>query len=288
MDAVKDDIRDFIVMVSASFVILFLHELIGVMYTTTRGNPFLQAAIALLLPALKFFLRSIYAFYFRHKVEGFSTTLVVFEVEFFNVLYTSLFMQSATNLMVLLSLVVVDFIENVSFLYRMNRLGNELKKINERGTTTHLKLRRLLFRTELVVLVELVEVLTPLLFATFLLIQQNSSNLRFYPMQADMTAAELKELLLNLMSLSVIELLSLLALIGTLAWRFNLPLWSQIGFFITKNRGSILSTMIIWFVLRAVRLSSSLTKRLKSCNMLLPQGMATKLSAITWCCLSGR
>ena len=191
-----------------SFTILALHEAIGVFYTSVDGNQWAQSAVAMILPVLKFVFRSFYGSYFKDKAEGYATGLMTFEVELFNTLYTSIF----------------------SFLYRMNRLGNELSKINTRGTTKHTFLRRVLFRTELVVLVEFIEFLTPLIYGIHLVLLRHAPNLQYFPAFASLSV------------LASFEFVSLVSLIITLKHRYNLPLLHQIGFFADKHRGLIFTT----------------------------------------------
>ena len=128
--------RDLLINMAVSFVLMFSHELIGVLYTIARGNEWIQSAVALLLPILKFTVRSIFAWYFRGKVEGYATVLMTFEVEFFNTLYTSIFMQSSKSPMVLLGLMSIDVIENLWFLYQMHQFGKKLKQIDSRVRKT--------------------------------------------------------------------------------------------------------------------------------------------------------
>lgn len=184
-----------------SLVLMCCHETVGVLYTIAKGQVWLQSAVAMLLPMLKFIFRSFFAWYFKGNMEGYATTLMAFQVELFNTLYTSIFMHV---------LMAVDVAENLSFLYRMNQLGEKVNQINKRGTTTHVILRQVLFRTELVVLVEIVEVLTPLLYGASLLILRHSSNLRYFKAIDVMTDVEFYNSILNLLLLDGFELASLL------------------------------------------------------------------------------
>ena len=232
---------------AVSFVLLLSHQLIGVLYTIASGNEWIQSAVALLLPILKFTVRSTYAWYFRGKVEGYATVLMAFEVEFFNTLYTSIFMQSSKSPMVLFVLMSVDVFENLSFLYRMNQLGTKLKQISSRGTTKHQFLRQVLFRTELVVLVELIEVLTPLLYGCYLILLRHLPNGSSFESLFNLSNEEFYQSIRNLVVLDGFELLSLIALIATLKYRFNLPLFEQIGFFLSQHASIVIATNCIWF-----------------------------------------
>ena len=245
----KAQVIDLLTTMGISFTILALHEAIGVFYTSVDGNQWAQSAVAMILPVLKFVFRSFYGSYFKDKAEGYATGLMTFEVELFNTLYTSIFMQSATNPIVMMSLISVDVFENVSFLYRMNKLGNELSKINTRGTTKHTFLRRVLFRTELVVLVEFIEVLTPLIYGIHLVLLRHAPNLQYFPAFASLSDAEFYESMENLVVLASFEFVSLVSLIITLKYRYDLPLLHQIGFFVDKHRGLIFTTTCMWLAI---------------------------------------
>ena len=240
----RHEIFPFVVTNGISFSVLILHEGICVLYTKADGNVWSQLLIACCLPLLKFLAQRIVCWYFKEKGDGYSTSIIAFEIKFFNMLYTSLFMQTSTNALVSAGLVSFDLVENLYFLYRMNTLASKLKT---RGSSTQGMMRNLLFRTEMVVLVECVEVITPLLYGNYLLVLRQLPNLKYYPAIANLSDEEFNQSIYKLLILDAIELAGLLCLILTLKIRFKLPLIAQIGFALKKNRGLNLSTMTLWF-----------------------------------------
>ena len=233
-----------VVAVTIAVSSMLLHESIGVLYTKAKGNVGMQFLIACCLPMLKFLAQRIVCWYFKERGDGYSISIIAFEIKFFNMLYTSLFIQTSTNALVSAGLVSFDLVENLYFLYRMNTLASKLKT---RGSSTQGMMRNLLFRTEMVVLVECVEVITPLLYGNYLLVLRQLPNLKYYPAIANLSDEEFNQSIYKLLILDAIELAGLLCLILTLKIRFKLPLIAQIGFALKKNRGLNLSTMTLWF-----------------------------------------
>ena len=223
-----------------SFTILFFHEAIGILYVSQKDNALTQSAVALLLPATKFVFRFLTRKLLKENEVG--TALITFEVEFFNTLYTSIFMQTATNSMVVLSLMSVDIIENAMFLVQMNRLASKMNKCTNKTQV----LRELLYKTEMAVLVEVVEVITPIIYGAYIIMIRNSPNLIYNKGLNALSDEEFATALSNLYILVAFELFSLVSLMGTLKFRFNLPLFHQVGFFIQQHKWLILSMMNLW------------------------------------------
>ena len=235
----KKIIKDIISM-GYSFTSLLLHEAIGILYISQKDNALIQSAVALLLPATKFLLRFLTRKLLKENELG--TALITFEVEFFNTLYTSIFMQTATNSMVVLSLMSVDIIENVMFLVQMNRLASKMNKCTNKNQV----LRELLHKTKMAVLVEVVEVITPIIYGAYIITVRFGPNLLYNKGLSALSDEEFENAIVNLLILVAFELFSLVSLIGTLKFRFNLPLFHQVGFFIQQHKWIILCTMNLW------------------------------------------
>ena len=137
-----------------SFGTLLTHELIGVLFVHYKDDPVIASLVSLLLPATKYAVRYVQMKLLRGFQEGFATIVVSFEVQFFNSLYMALLMETVTSSLTLVVLMMVDVVENTYFLFSTHRKARQFK-----GDPT-LKLK-LLFRTELVVLLEFIEVVTP-------------------------------------------------------------------------------------------------------------------------------
>lgn len=242
---VRGDMFKVLISIAISFSLLASHIFVGVIYTA-QTDPLAQSAVALLLPALKFVYRYFVARQLKDEREGLGAAIIAFEIEYFNTLYISIFMQTATNKMVLLSLVCIDMFENLSFLIRMNQIA---KVVNKKDSKDDKLKRRFYFQTKMVVLVELVEVVTPILYGTYLCILRQLPNLRFYEDLNQTTDMDFYDSIWNLALLGVFELFSLLAFIGTLKYRFQMPVFSQMGYFINENKYIILSMMNMWLAL---------------------------------------
>lgn len=246
---VKSQLTKISISILVSLGTLFCHEAIGVLFTAVKGNPILQSVVALMLPALKFILRFFQSWLLADQAEGLSTSIVIFEVEFFNTLYTSMFMQSATNPMVLISLMAVDVIENCYFLFRLNQLALEKKRIASDVKTRDKQMRSLLAKIELVVLIEFVEVLTPVLYGIYLIVLRNVHNLKYYQVLQALSDIEFNSSIWNLAGLTLAELASLICLIGTLVHRYDLPIVKQMGFFLWECKFLVIFTMSLWLIL---------------------------------------
>lgn len=198
------------------------HQLISVLYTA-QTDPMMQSIVALLLPSIKFLYRYIVSKYLGPEFKSLALTLTVFEIEFFNTLYTSVFMQTATNGMVLFTLMSIDIIENCFFFFRMNYMAKKIQSQVKTAKNDDTGLRQILSQTEMVVLVELVEVATPILCMAFLRALRELPNLKYVEAIAALSDDELNASLWNLSLLAAFELLSLVAFIVSLKYRFDLP-----------------------------------------------------------------
>ena len=98
--------------VFSTYTTLVVHEAIGVLYASQQGAPLYQACAGLLLPIMKFVSRYFQMSLLRHSDEGLGSSIISFEVEFFNSLYTSVFLQTTDNLLCIVTLSVIDVIEN--------------------------------------------------------------------------------------------------------------------------------------------------------------------------------
>ena len=94
---------------------------------------------------------------------------------------------------------------------------------------------------------ELVEVLTPLLYGCYLILLRHLPNASSLEPLFNLSNEEFDQSIRNLMLLNGFELLSLVALIATLKYRFNLPLFEQIGFFLSQHSSIVIATLSLWF-----------------------------------------
>ena len=156
---------------AVSFTCLVLHEALGVLYTSQKHDPWAQSAVALLLSLLKYCLRILYSWILQSRGDVL-ISVTIFEVKFFNMLYTSIFTQQATNTGVLIALLGADAIENLYFLAKMNHLGKLIAHESIEIT------RKALFKTTYVSLMQLLEVSTPILYILYLCLIQQHPNLQ--------------------------------------------------------------------------------------------------------------
>lgn len=120
---VKADVQAVVMSVLLSYSTIVWHEIVGVLYRNQSEDPLKQAAVGLTLPFLRIGLQRCTRKIFEDKVEGLAGALSIFEVKFFNSLYTSIFTQQTVNIFVRFSLLSWDLIENIYFLYTLNSLG---------------------------------------------------------------------------------------------------------------------------------------------------------------------
>lgn len=147
--------------------------------------------------------------------------------------------------MVVLSLMSVDIIENLVFFVQMNRLASKMKHHSDPKGQNQV-LRSLLHKTEMAVLVEAVEVITPIIYGVYINTIRYGPNLVYYKGLNALSDGEFADALWNLFVLGAFELFSFVSLIGTLKYRFDLPLFHQVGFFVREHKWLILSTMNLW------------------------------------------
>ena len=239
---VKNGLKTFVITVMASFTVLLTHELLGVLYMSQKHNPLAQSAVALLLALLKVVLRVVFASILQSHCEM-ATGMAIFEVKFFNMLYTSIFTQQTTNVLVLIALLGADAIENLYFLWKLNKLGKLYQKNS--GQTA----RAVLFKTEYVALLQFLEVVTPILYILYLCLIRQHPNIEFIKGINQLSETELYESLRGLALLSGFEFVCMMVSAGILKCRYNLSMFYQIGFYLSQNKMLVLSLLNLWSVL---------------------------------------
>ena len=239
---VKKGLQTFIVTMIASFTVLLGHEALGVLYTSQRFNPLAQSGVVWLLGFLKFILRVFYSWALRSHGEM-ANGMLIFEVKFFNMLYTAIFTQQTTNSMVLLFLLSTDAIKNFYFLVKLNSLGNLYQK--DEGKRT----RRVLFRTEYIALLQFVEVTTPIVYILYLCLIRQHPNIKFIKGLNRLSDRDLNQSLGNLALLSCFEFICMLGSAILLKLRYNLSVFHQIGFYLSKNKALVISLLNVWSVI---------------------------------------
>ena len=225
---VKASVWKFGISLGTSVSLFASHQFISVLYAS-QTDPIAQSIVALFLPGIKFFYRFLVSKSLGEDFQKLALISTVFEIEFFNTLYTSVFMQT----------------------FRVNYAAKKIKKKIKSEKEGEEGLRRILCQTELVVLVELVEVVTPILYMAFLITFRQVHNLKYVEALAAMTDDQFHATLWNLAVLTAFELLSLITFIGSLKLRFDLPAFTQMGFFISNNKFLILPLMTMWFTVAA-------------------------------------
>ena len=238
---VKKGLKTFVVTAMGSFAVLVAHELLGVLYTSQKHNPLAQSGVALLLALLKFILRVFYSWALQSYNEM-ATGSAIFEVKFFNMLYTSIFTQQTTNSLVLASLLAADAIENLYFLWKLNNLGKLYRKNSGKMA------RIVLFQTEYVALLQFLEVATPVLYILYLILIRHHPNIVFIKGINQLSETELYESLGNLALLAGFEFICLISSAAILKFRYNLSLFYQIGFYLSQNKMLVLSLMDLWAI----------------------------------------
>ncbi|TYZ66580.1 hypothetical protein PybrP1_001680 [[Pythium] brassicae (nom. inval.)] len=107
----------------------------------------------------------------------------------------------------------------------------------------------LLWRCELVLLVEFVEAAIPLLYATYLAILYHLPNARYYPETASMDSAQLHKAIAQIVTYGALELLSLVFVHLMLNRRFKLSPLHQLAFVLESERALILGAFVAWGVI---------------------------------------
>ena len=241
--ALRPKIKLPILSAAVSVTTLVVHELIGVLFTSQRERPIIAGLISLLLPLAKFGFRCLQMHLLKNcKQEGFGTMLVVFEVEFFNSLYMSVFLEKVTSPLNIVLLIMVDVIENVLFLVHAHRQALKIKR-HCTPKEKDKRVRQLLFQTELAVLIEFSEVLTPLIYAVWI------TGVQFTPNKAWIRGLETTDIeyyynaMFNLALLALLEFISLSLFVGILTYKHQLPIFRQLHFALNAYSHTILALM---------------------------------------------
>ena len=223
-----------------SYSNLLVYEALGVIYV--HVDPQQKAVVALMLPIVKFCFRYAQQWLLKNGMEGLPTTIIAFESEFFSSLYISIFLQNTTNPITIVVLLIGDALQNVWFLYR---LWNDMTHYE--NTQCPLLRRKVLFRTEKKVLIELVEVLTPIMYGIWLIALWNSPNLQFYQSTLRETnRSDFEASLWNLVLLIFLQASSLTIMMVVVTKRFGFPIWKQVGFVLEGQQRHITMVVLFW------------------------------------------
>ena len=236
-----------------SYGTTLIHEAVGVLYTSQAHSIVNQALVAVCLPVLKISFRFMQSWLLRKRSEGFGTMIASFEVEFFNKIYTSIFLQNTASLYIIIVLLSFDVVENTLFIFEMNSLashcfedGRSDGKLDQNSFTGNTLLdRKLLFRTEVVGLIEVVEVLTPLMYLTYICMIRIHPNLKYITTLRILSDEEFFGAVKNILLYSLVEFVSILGLMIPLWYRFHLPLLFQTGYAMREHKWTIVSLMSV-------------------------------------------
>ena len=163
-------------------------------------------------------------------------------MELFNVLYTSVFLQRTESLLMMVVLMGVDVAENLYFLSSLEKVA---KALSHQDTLTREK-ARLLFRCEMVVLVELIEVVAPLVYANFLFCLWHSPNAPFYKHFQGISEPQFFRSLEKVFLLAGLQALSLGLFMWRLYYTHRVPVIAQLGFAIREYRWVIFTSLGVW------------------------------------------
>ena len=241
--ALRSQMKVPVLSIFASYSTLLVHELIGVLFTSQKDRPILAGLISLLLPLTKFGFRILQMRLLRNsKHEGLGTIVSVFEVELFNSLYMSVFLEKVTSAFNIVLLIMVDVLENAFFLIYTHRQALKLRH----GCSSEEKevlVRQLLFQTELAVLIEFTEVLTPLIYGVWITGVQFTPNKAWIKGLQDTDVSYYYNDMNNLGLLMLLELALLMLLMGVLFQQHQLPLFRQLHYTLNVYSPDVLSLM---------------------------------------------
>ena len=241
--AQRRHIRTPLLSMALSYTNVLVHEAIGVLYTNQKDYSLAQAAAACCLPLAKYIGRYTQMKLLHSHREGFANAIISFEVELFNVLYTSVFLQRTESLLMMVVLMGVDVAENLYFLSSLEKAAETLSH-QDRFTREK---ARLLFRCEMVVLVELIEVVAPLVYAIYIVCIWHSPLKQFYRHFEDVSEPQFYGSLGNVILLAGLQGFCLGLFMWRLHYKHRVPVIAQLGFAIREYRWVIVPTLIIWF-----------------------------------------
>ena len=230
--------------IGVTFVSIVSHEGVAVAFTSLQGDAFKQSLIALLLPTLKFVVRYFQMRLCINSTEGTGTTLVAFEVQFFNAFYAAAFLQQVSAPSTIAVLLAGDVLENLFFFYEVydrfkNRNGESKFEVG----------LKVLFRTEYVLLIELVEVITPLVYGAWVSAMHWSVNRQFVRGFERATQEDYVHAMSNLAIYISVEVATFLAFVCMLTKVYHLPAWQQMEYAVNKYKNIIVTSMSLWSLL---------------------------------------
>ena len=229
-----------ILSVSATFASIICHEATAVLFHSQQGN--MQSVVALCLPVLKYVFRSIQTRICRDAAkEGMGIALIAFEVQFFNAFYAATFLEKVTAPATIAVLLGADVLENVHFFYDTYVRFRREKHTNEFGARL-----RLMFRTEMIVMIELVEVITPIIYAVWVTAIYSSSNRQYVAGVQDFEECDYVQTMANLTLFTLGEICTLVAFVTMLIRVYHMPVLQQMEFSLNKYKWFIIKTMGLW------------------------------------------
>ncbi|RLN48131.1 hypothetical protein BBJ28_00025193, partial [Nothophytophthora sp. Chile5] len=112
------------------------------------------------------------------------------------------------------------------------------------------EMRRLLYMTEFLVLLNYVEVVIPLVFSIYLVAMYQLPNRMYYSQLAGMDRGQLFETLQNVMVYCSLQLLSLLVLVVLLRYKLHFSPFRQLAFVLEKQWAGVQIKLVFWILNR--------------------------------------
>ena len=215
------------------------YDVIGVLFINQQDKPVLAALISLLLPTVKYVGRFVQMSILKEYKEGLDTVIAAFELQFFNTLYIAAFMETVTSPLNILVLMLVDVVENTFFLYNTHRKARELR-LKPHANDGEGRMQ-LLFRTELVVLFEFIEVVTPVIYGVWITGIFFSTNKKYTTGLETADMDYYSNAMQNLAFLTFAQAISLILFVTILTHQYQLPIFRQLHYALNAYGVSIVA-----------------------------------------------
>ena len=141
----------------------------------------------------------------------------------------------------LVVLLGADVVENVYFSYDTYTRFRRNKTKDEFGTRL-----RLMFRTEMIVMIELVEVITPIIYAVWVTAIHFSANRPYVHGFEDTDENDYAQTMLNLGIYTFAEICTLVIFVTMLIRVYHMPTLQQMEYAVNKYKWFIIKTMCLW------------------------------------------
>ena len=230
---------------------IVLHEAVAILYTNAQNHPYLQPLAALGLPAIRLLLRYGHMKLMKDSREGLGSVTAAFEVEMFNSLYIAIFLHGSSSWITTMILMSVDTIENCVFLYSIITKCHQVRGETDQEQKSELA-RRLLFQTEFVGLVELVEIVTPLCYMIVMYIIRAGPNAEYFPYVRNVSWEAFHLSQRNVTMLVLLQLSSFITLVFVLHCKFKLPLLAQLASDLDEYATTLNLTFLTFFLLACI------------------------------------